>query len=53
MAEVSHLEAAFERITVNDENNDDQVASYHKSKVAPLRIAACRLVNLARRPSRP
>jgi hypothetical protein len=44
MAEVSHLEAAFERITVNDENHDDQVASYHKSKVArPFRsIAALR-----------
>lgn len=32
MAEVSNLEAAFERITVNDEN-DEQVASYHKAKV--------------------
>lgn len=42
MAEVSHLEAAFERITVNDENNGEQVASYHKSKVARLFLAACR-----------
>lgn len=35
MAEVSHLEAAFERITVNDENGnaEEQVASYHKAKV--------------------
>lgn len=33
MADVSHLEAAFERIAVTDENSDDQLASYHKSKV--------------------
>jgi aurora kinase len=35
MAEVSNLEAAFERITVNDEN-DEQVVSYHKAKVDTL-----------------
>lgn len=34
MAEVSHLEAAFERITVNDENNDEHVPAY-KPKVCP------------------
>jgi hypothetical protein len=38
MADVANLEAAFERTTINDEN-DDQVASttttttYHKTKV--------------------
>lgn len=38
MADVANLEAAFERTTINDEN-DDQVASttttttYHKAKV--------------------
>lgn len=43
MAEVSHLEAAFERITVTDENEEQLVstATYHKAKVAlpaPLRL---------------
>lgn len=38
MAEVSHLEAAFERITVQDENRDSDereppVPSYYKTKV--------------------
>lgn len=38
MAEVSHLEAAFERITVQDENREnaderEPVASYYKAKV--------------------
>lgn len=34
MADIS-LEAAFERITVNDENsNDDHAVAYHKAKVA-------------------
>lgn len=39
MAEVSNLEAAFERITVNDEN-DEQVATYHKAKVGSSRCDA-------------
>lgn len=43
MAEVSHLEAAFERITVNDENNDEQAVSYHKPKVGRFCVATrCR-----------
>ncbi|KAJ4400257.1 spindle assembly checkpoint kinase [Didymella pomorum] len=46
MAEVSHLEAAFERITVNDENNDDQVASYHKSKASLATTATASLQGL-------
>jgi aurora kinase len=41
--EVANLEAAFERITVNDENNEQiasSITSYHKAKVyqAPLYI---------------
>jgi aurora kinase len=34
--EVANLEAAFERITVTDENNDQissSISSYHKAKV--------------------
>ncbi|KAJ4330268.1 spindle assembly checkpoint kinase [Didymella glomerata] len=46
MAEVSHLEAAFERITVNDENHDDQVASYHKSKASLATTATASLQGL-------
>jgi aurora kinase len=45
MAEVSHLEAAFERITVNDENDEQAVttATYHKAKVdsAPTAAPSC------------
>lgn len=42
MAEVSHLEAAFERITVNDENSDrdEPVASY-KQKVRRPDMERC------------
>lgn len=44
MAEVSHLEAAFERITVQDENREnaderEPVASYYKAKVRRLPFA--------------
>ncbi|KAH6611926.1 serine/threonine-protein kinase 12 [Boeremia exigua] len=39
MAEVSHLEAAFERITVNDENSDEQPYAKPKAPVASLALA--------------
>jgi aurora kinase len=45
MADVANLEAAFERTTINDEN-DDQVSStttttttYHKAKVCFTRLS--------------
>jgi aurora kinase len=41
MADVANLEAAFERTTINDEN-DDQVSSnatYHKAKVCITRLS--------------
>jgi len=50
MADVANLEAAFERTTINDEN-DDQVASttttttYHKAKVLRQPHPACRRHN--------
>lgn len=49
MAEVSHLEAAFERITVNDENSDELVAPY-KPKVRRLDMTARAVPDTCRLP---
>ncbi len=47
MAEVSNLEAAFERITVNDENDEQLVSAAHYTKTkVRLHLAVLRYGNV-------